>query len=142
VPSVFSRILAGELPARFVWQDEEAVAFLSNRPLRPGHTLVVPRLEVDHWLDVDPRILSHLTEIAQVIGRAQMAVFKPARVGMMIAGLEVPHLHIHVVPIRGMQDLDFGNQDPNPDPKMMDDAASALREEVRNLGFGESAPPS
>ena len=142
MPSVFSRILAGELPARFVWQDEEAVAFLSNRPLRPGHTLVVPRLEVDHWLDVDPRILAHLTEIAQVIGRAQMAAFKPARVGMIIAGLEVPHVHIHVVPIRGMQDLDFGNQDPNPDPKVMDEAARALRDAIRSLGFEKSVPNS
>jgi histidine triad (HIT) family protein len=137
VPSVFARIIAGELPARFVWKDEHAVAFLSNRPLRPGHTLVVPRIEVDHWLDVDPQLLSHLTKLAQVVGRAQMTVFKPTRVGMMIAGLEVPHLHIHVVPIRGMHDLDFGNQDPNPDPKVMDDAARALRDEVVKLGFGE-----
>ena len=137
---MFSRIIAGELPARFVWKDEQAVAFLSNRPLRPGHTLVVPRLEVDHWLDVDPQVLSHLTKIAQVIGRAQMAIFNPARVGLMIAGLEVPHLHIHVVPIRGMQDLDFANQDPNPDPKVMDDAARALRDQVEKLRFGESDP--
>jgi len=142
VPSVFSRIVAGELPARFVWKDEHAVAFLSNRPLRPGHTLVVPRLEVDHWLDVDPQILSHLTKIAQVVGRAQMTVFNPVRVGMMIAGLEVPHLHIHVVPIRGMHDLDFGNQDPDPDTKVMDDAARALRDEMRKKGFGESVPAS
>ena len=142
MPSIFSRIIAGELPARFVWRDEQAVAFLSNRPLRPGHTLVVPRLEVDHWLDVDPQILAHLTKIAQIIGRAQMAAFNPARVGMMIAGLEVPHLHIHVVPIRDMHDLDFGNQDPNPDPKVMDDAAHALRDGVRKLGFGESVPES
>ena len=142
MPSIFSRIIAGELPARFVWKDEQAVAFLSSRPLRPGHTLVVPRLEVDHWIDIDPQILSHLTKIAQVIGRAQMAAFNPARVGVMIAGLEVPHLHIHVVPIRGMHDLDFGNQDPNPDPKVMDDAARALRDEVKKLGFGESVPAS
>ncbi|HYR48336.1 MAG TPA: HIT family protein [Candidatus Polarisedimenticolia bacterium] len=142
MPSIFSRIIAGELPARFIWKDENAVAFLSNRPLRPGHTLVVPRLEVDHWLDVDPQILAHLTKIAQIIGRAQMAAFNPVRIGVMIAGLEVPHLHIHVVPIRGMHDLDFGNQDPNPDPKVMDDAAHALRDGVRKLGFGESVPDS
>lgn len=134
MPSVFSRIIAGELPARFVWQDEQAVAFLSNRPLRPGHTLVVPRVEIDHWLDVEPRLLSHLTEIAQVIGRAQMAAFKPTRIGVIIAGLEVPHLHIHVVPIRGMQDLDFANQDPKPDPKVMDDAAEAIRGAMKAAG--------
>lgn len=130
--SVFTRIIAGELPARFVWQDDTSVAFLSNRPLRPGHTLVVPRLEVDHWLDADPALLAHLMEIAQRVGRVQMAAFKPVRVGMMIAGLEVPHLHIHVIPIRGMQDLDFGNQDPDPDPTMMDAAAEAIRDGLEN----------
>ena len=134
MPSIFSRIIAGELPARFVWQDEHAVAFLTNRPLRPGHTLVVSRLEVDHWLDVDPQLLAHLAKVAQRVGRAQMAVFEPARIGMMIAGLEVPHLHIHVVPIGGMRDLDFRNQDPNPDPKMMDEAAESIRDEIQKLG--------
>lgn len=118
--------MAGELPARFVWQDETCVAFLSIAPIRPGHTLVVPRQEVDHWLDIDPELLAHLTRVSQRIGRVQMAVFKPVRIGMIVAGLEVPHLHIHVIPIRGMQDLDFRNQDPNPDPKMMDEAAEAI----------------
>ena len=140
MPSVFSRIIAGELPARFVWQDEHSVAFLSIRPLRPGHTLVVPRLEVDHWIDVDPALLTHMTKVAQVIGRAQMAAFKPERIGVMIAGLEVPHLHIHVVPIRGMQDLSFANQDPNPDEKMMDGAMRSLRDELRRLGEKDSVP--
>ena len=98
MPSIFSRIIAGELPARFVWKDDRCVAFLSNRPLRPGHTLVVPRLEVDHWLDADPELLGSLSLTAQVIGKAQMAAFDAARIGVLIAGLEVPHLHIHVVP--------------------------------------------
>lgn len=136
--SIFTRIIRGELPARFVWQDELCVVFLSNRPLRPGHALVVPREEVDHWLDVDPALLSHLMTTAQAIGRAQAAAFQPARVGLMIAGLEVPHLHVHVVPIRGMQDLDFANQDPNPDPGMMDGAADSIRRELRALGFSET----
>ena len=128
--SLFTRIINGELPARFVWQDDKCVAFLSIRPLRPGHTLVVPRAEVDHWLDADPDVLAHLMKTAQMVGRAQMAAFKPARIGMMIAGLEVPHLHIHVVPIRGMQDLDFANQVPNPDEAMMDSAAAAIRQQL------------
>ncbi len=132
--SVFSRIIAGELPARFVWKDDRCVAFLSSRPLRPGHTLVVPRQEIDHWLDLDTDLLAHLVATAQVVGRAQMAGFKPARVGLLLAGLEVPHVHFHVVPIRGMHDLDFGNQDPNPDPAMMDKAAETLRSELRKLG--------
>jgi histidine triad (HIT) family protein len=137
VPSVFSRIIAGELPARFVWKDDSSVVFLSNRPLRPGHALVVPRAEIDHWLDLDAGLLDHLFEVAQSIGKAQMAAFKPARIGVMLAGLEVPHCHIHVVPIRGVHDLDFGNQDPNPDPAVMDEAAEAVRRELGNLDFAE-----
>jgi histidine triad (HIT) family protein len=141
VATLFTRIITGELPARFVWQDKLCVAFLSIRPLRPGHTLVVPRAEVDHWLDADAGLFAHLTTTAQLIGKAQMAAFHPTRIGLMIAGLEVPHLHIHVVPIRGMHDLDFGNQDPNPDPDEMDRAAASIRRELRSLGFAEAAGP-
>ncbi len=137
MPSVFSRIIDGELPARFVWKDDSCVAFLSIRPLRPGHTLVVPRAEIDHWLDLDVGLLAHLAETAQAIGKAQMAGFKPARVGVMLAGLEVPHCHLHVVPIRGVHDLDFDNQDPNPDAAVMDDAAATIRRELRKLGYSE-----
>lgn len=133
--SVFTRIINGELPGRFVWKDDQCVAFLSIRPLRPGHTLVVPRLEVDHWLDADPDLVAALMRTAQTIGKAQMAVFHPNRIGLMVAGLEVPHLHIHVVPIRGMQDLDFANQDPNPDASMMDGAATSIRAELRRMGL-------
>jgi histidine triad (HIT) family protein len=139
VASIFTRIIKGELPARFVWQDRQCVAFLSIRPLRPGHTLVVPRLEIDHWTDADPQLLTHLMTTAQAIGKAQTAAFHPTRIGMMIAGLEVPHLHIHVVPIRGMQDLDFANQDPNPEAGMMDEAAAALRKQLEGMGFAQSA---
>jgi len=139
VPTIFSRIIAGELPARFVWKDARCVAFLSNRPLRPGHTLVVPREEIDHWLDLDTDLLAHVVVTAQSIGKAQMVAFKPARIGLMLAGLEVPHAHFHVVPIRGVHDLDFGNQDPNPDEAMMEKAAEAIRAELRRLGFSEAA---
>jgi histidine triad (HIT) family protein len=137
VPSVFSKIIAGELPARFVWRDESCVVFLYIRPLRPGHALVVPRAEIDHWLDLDAALLGHLFETAQSVGKAQMAAFKPARIGVLLAGLEVPHCHIHVVPIRGVHDLDFGNQDPDPDPAVMDEAAQALRRELRKLGYAQ-----
>ena len=133
--SIFTRIIAGELPADFVWRDAVCVAFLSIRPLRPGHTLVVPRLEIDHWLDLEPGLLTHLAGTAQTIGKAQMAAFKPTRIGLLLAGLEVPHVHFHVVPIREAHDLDFGNQDPNPDPAMMTQAGDSLRQELRRLGF-------
>lgn len=137
--SIFSKIIAGELPARFVWKDEQCVAFLSIRPLRPGHVLVVPREEIDHWIDLDAGLLAHLAETAQAIGKAQMTGFKPVRIGVLLAGLEVPHTHIHVVPIRGVHDLDFGNQEPDPDRVMMDDAAATVRRELRKLGYTQVA---
>ncbi len=135
MPTIFTQIIEGRLPARFVWKDDRCVVFLSNRPLRPGHSLVVPRDEVDHWLDLEASLLDHLAETAQAIGRAQMAGFKPERIGVMLAGLEVPHCHFHVVPIRGLHDLDFGNQDPDPDPAMMDESADTSRRELRRLRY-------
>jgi histidine triad (HIT) family protein len=135
MPTVFSRIVAGELPARFVWKDERCVAFLSHRPLRPGHTLVVPRDEVDHWLDLDPELLGHLMAVARNLGRALQRGVRPTRVGMMIAGLEVPHVHIHLVPIHSLHDLDFAQQDPNPEPAEMDRAAATIRASLGALGL-------
>lgn len=132
--SVFTRIIEGELPGRFVWQDERCVAFLSIAPLKPGHTLVVPRDEVDHWLDLEPGLAQHLMTVAQRIGKAQQDAFNPVKVGMLIAGLEVPHVHLHVTPIWGVHDLDFANQDRNPDAAEMDRAAEAIRASLRKLG--------
>lgn len=127
MPTIFTRIIDGELPARFVHSDDRCVAFLSINPLQPGHTLVVPREELDHWLDLSADLLSHLTKVSQRIGVAQQEAFDPAKVGMMIAGLEVPHVHIHVVPIRGVHDLDFAHAEDSPDPAAMDEAAERIR---------------
>src|SRR6476659_2930461 len=95
--TIFTRIINGELPGRFVWRDDRCVAFLSINPLRPGHTLVIPRAEVDHWIDLPADENAHLMRVAHEIGRAQMAAFSPTRVALIIAGMEVPHVHLHVV---------------------------------------------
>lgn len=134
MPTIFTRIIEGELPGRFVWRDDVCVAFLSINPLRPGHTLVVTRAEVDHWLDLEPEVNVHLMGVAQTIGRAQQQAFHPERVGLMIAGLEVPHVHLHVVPIDGVHDLDFANAAADPDPGALDASADALRAALRDLG--------
>jgi histidine triad (HIT) family protein len=135
VPSVFTRIIAGELPARFVWKDERCVAFLSHRPLRPGHTLVVPRLEVDHWLDLEPALLGHVMAVSHQLGRALEHGFRPLRVGMIIAGLEVPHVHVHLVPFHTMDQLNFSQADPNPRPEDLDRAQATIRASLAALGF-------
>lgn len=133
MPSVFTRILNGELPGRFVHQDDRCAAFLSIAPLRPGHTLVVPRVEVDHWLDLEPELVAHLMTVAQTVGRGQMLAFAPTRVGLMIAGLEVPHVHVHVVPIDGPHDLDFANADSRASAAALDGAAEQLRQALARL---------
>lgn len=134
VATLFSRIIAGELPGRFVWRDDTCVAFLSIAPLKPGHTLVVPRAEVDHWLDLPSEDMQHLTHVAQCVGRAIQDAWQPVKVGTTILGLEVPHVHIHVVPIWAPRDLDFDNADADARPEDLDEAAGKLREALRRRG--------
>ena len=130
--SVFSKIIAGEIPGRFVWADERAVAFLTAAPLRDGHTLVVPREEIDQWTDATPDLWAHLTEVARHIGRAQQAQWNSPRVGLLCQGFEVPHLHVHVWPAWGPQDFELSRADQNPDPKHLDEVAATLRARLRD----------
>lgn len=126
MPSIFSRIIAGELPSRAVYADDDVVAFLSIAPLTLGHTLVVPRAEVDQWESIDPALWAKLSAVAQQVGQAVRVAFSPARVGIVVAGFEVPHVHVHVFPTDDMADFDFTNARPRPDAEM-DDAAARLR---------------
>ena len=128
MPTVFTRIITGEWPGRFVYRDDVCAAFLSIAPLQPGHTLVVPIEEIDHWIDAPPELNAHLLSVAQRIGVAQQQAFNPTKVAMIIAGLEVPHLHLHVVPMRTEADLHFANADPSPSPESLDEAAAKIRE--------------
>ena len=137
--SIFTRIIRGELPGRFVWKDEKAVAFLTIAPIRKGHTLVVPREEIDHWLDLPPELARHLTDVAQSVGKGIQQAFQPVKVGMTIAGLEVPHVHLHLLPIWDLQDLNFANQQKDPDPAELDDAAEKIRAALRELGYPQVA---
>lgn len=137
--TVFTRIIEGELPARFVWKDERCVAFLSINPIRSGHVLVVPREEVDHWLDLEEESMAHLMSVSRSIGEAIQNGFGPARVGLIIAGLDVPHLHIHLIPVDGIEDLNFENAEADPAPAELDRAAGVIRRELTALGFEEVA---
>jgi Diadenosine tetraphosphate (Ap4A) hydrolase and other HIT family hydrolases len=139
MPSVFTRIIDGEIPGRFVWKDDRCVAFLTVEPMRPGHTLVVPRQEVDHWIDLGTDLCAHLFEVARVIGRAQYAAFNPRRIGMLIVGDEVPHAHLHLVPIDNASQLSFAVIDRDPAPGALDAAAEAIRDRLRAMGRAEVA---
>ena len=152
MPTLFTRIIEGELPAYFVWEDERCVAFLSKPPHRPGHTLVVPREEVEQWLDLDRELVSHLMSVAQRIGKALRTGFRAARVGVFIAGVEIPHAHIHLIPVeteiyrmgfdfmdeaefRQRQDVECG---ADPSPTEYEEAAAIIREALRELGLALS----
>jgi diadenosine tetraphosphate (Ap4A) HIT family hydrolase len=132
--TLFTRILNGELPGRFVWKDDRCAAFLTIAPIRPGHTLVVPRMEVDHWLDLPPELAAHLLATAQTVGRGIQAAFPCRKVGLMIAGLEVPHVHLHLTPIDALGDLDFARQDGKASPASLDEAAARIRASLRGQG--------
>lgn len=132
--TLFTKIIDGEIPASFVWKDELAVAFMSINPLRPGHTLVVPREEVDHWIDCPAALREHLLDVAREIGQAQQKVFRPERIGLVIAGLEVPHLHLHVVPINRAADLDFSRAAKTVDGKALEESASSIRYILHSMG--------
>jgi diadenosine tetraphosphate (Ap4A) HIT family hydrolase len=138
--SVFTRIIDGELPGRFVWRDPDVVAFLSIAPVARGHVLVVPVTEVDHWTDLDPSLWGRVAAVAQHVGIAIRHVFDAPRVGQMIAGFEVPHVHVHVFPAASIDDIGFVNADPDPDAADLDAVATLLRETLRNNGHVATVP--
>ncbi|MEV0687549.1 HIT family protein [Nocardia sp. NPDC050378] len=138
--SVFSAIIAGQIPGRFVWEDDEFVAFLTIAPVTQGHTLVVPRAEIDQWQDTDPEVMARLMGVAQKIGQAVRAAFDAPRAGLLIAGLEVPHLHTHVFPAYSMGDFDISGADNSPTPESLDEAQSKIKAALRELGYGANVP--
>lgn len=139
-PSVFTLIIQGKIPGRFVWRDDDVVAFLTIGPIRPGHTLVVPVAQIDRWTEVPPDLWARIGEVQQVVGRALMDAFSPVRVGSIIAGLEVPHCHVHLIPIDSESDLSFANVDPDPSPEALDAAAERIRAALRAAGHGARVP--
>lgn len=138
-PSVFTRVIRGEIAGRFVWRDETVVAFLTIAPIRPGHLLVVPIRQVDQWTDLDEETWAAMSRAQLPVGRALKDSFSPVRVGTIIAGLEVPHCHVHLVPIRTEADLDFSRADTSPDPAALDDHAERIRAALRAMGRPEVA---
>ena len=128
--SLFTRIINRELPGRFVYEDDlgddGVVAFLTIEPITQGHTLVVPRAEVDNWQTVDPDVFGRVMDVSQRIGRAVCQAFGAQRAGMIIAGLEVPHLHVHVFPAYNLTDFGFAHVDRNPSAESLDEAQAKI----------------
>ena len=105
--SIFSKIVAGDIPSYKVAEDENFLAFLDIFPLAKGHTLVIPKKETDYIFDMDSEEYNELWAFAQKVAKAQKKIIPCERIGVAVIGLEVPHAHIHLVPINGVSDIDF-----------------------------------
>ncbi|MBK7383332.1 MAG: HIT family protein [Flavobacteriales bacterium] len=110
MPSIFTRIINGEIPCHKVAEDDRFLAFLDINPLREGHTLVVPKMEVDVFFDLPTDVLADIMPFAQEVARRIAKVVPCDRVGVCVIGLEVPHAHVHLIPIDRMSDMDFARE--------------------------------
>ena len=125
MPSLFTRIVRGEIPCHKVAEDDRFLAFLDIAPLRMGHTLVIPKVEVDRFFDLPSDVLADMLPFAQQVAQRIKAVVPCDRVGLAVIGLEVPHAHLHLIPIDTMEDMDFGRPKLKPGPDEL--AALAVR---------------
>lgn len=140
MPSIFTRIIDGEIPGRFVWRDDTVVAWIDIRPLSSGHSLVVPIVEIDLWTDLPVDTVTHTMRVAHAVANAQLTVWPASRAGLMIAGFEVPHVHVHVFPTDGMHNFDFRTANTNAAPEVLDADMHRLRDALRMLGHGAYVP--
>lgn len=127
VPTIFTRIIEREIPSFAVAESDRFYAFLDIRPVRPGHTLVVPKVEVDYFFDLDPGVLSDILTFSQPIARALKRVTACERVGVVVAGLEVPHAHLHLIPIESERDLHLDRRDVKATSEDLAAMASKIR---------------
>ncbi|MGJ7456585.1 HIT family protein [Halomonas sp. MA07-2] len=124
--SVFTRIMQGEIPGHFVHEDDQCVVIMTIQPMKPGHVLVIPREEIDHWDDLPADLTAHLMAVSKRVTRAIKRAFPCERVGLLIVGLEVPHVHIHLTPLDAMEDLRVLGLDMAPAEKL-----AAAAEKIR-----------
>ena len=127
MPTIFTRIIQGDIPGTFVHRDERCVVFMSINPMARGHALVVPIEEHDHWIDMPEELVAHLFSVSHRIGRAQKQAFDCDKVGVIIAGYEVPHTNVHLVPTVSMSQLSFANAAASVDRGDLEAAAAAIR---------------
>ena len=125
--SIFSKIVNGEIPCYEIAEDDEFFAFLDINPLNHGHTLVVPKVEVDYIFDLEDDLLGRMNVFAKKVGLAIEKVVKCERIGIAVLGLEVPHAHIHLIPINGIYDIDFSKQKLELSPEEFNKIAEEIR---------------
>lgn len=137
--TVFELIINEEIPGKFVWADELCVAIATIEPVTTGHVLVIPREPISKWTDLPPNLLEHLMRVSQIIGKAAEKAFDAPRTALLIAGFEVPHTHIHVIPAHGAEDASLAKAHAVPESEIAD-AAHALRDVLRAEGYSKRIP--
>ncbi|MDO4613841.1 MAG: HIT family protein [Actinomycetaceae bacterium] len=140
--TLFTRIINGEIPGTFVWADEECVAFMTIEPVTPGHLLLVPRQEAESYWDASPEVVAHMARVAQILSRAQLEAFSTARVAQAVAGFDVPHLHIHLIPVDSEADMALSKAKA-AEPSELEEAAAKIRAALSKAGYPqvcEAAP--
>lgn len=128
--TVFTRIIEGTIPGTFVYRDEQCVAFMSINPITPGHVLVVPIQEVDHWIDLSSELSAHLFAISRRISQAIQKAFPCERMGLIIAGYEINHCHIHLIPTHSMADLSFANAMSSVPREQLESHAARIQQQL------------
>lgn len=132
--TIFSRIVAGEIPCYKIAETADYLAFLDVRPQAKGHTLCIPKREIDYIFDMDDALLAGLTVFAKKVAKAVEKVVPCKRIGIAVIGLEVPHAHVHLIPLNTLSDLSFGKEPVLMAPEEMSALAAKIAAEV---GRGE-----
>lgn len=127
--SIFSKIVSGEISAHIVAETAEYLAFLDVNPLVMGHVLVIPKKEVDYIFDLDDDTYAGLTIFAKVVANGLKKAFPCSKVGVAVVGLEVPHVHIHLIPMNNVSDMNFSKEKLKPSPEDLAEAAAKIRAE-------------
>lgn len=135
--SIFTRIINREIPGHFVWEDDRCIAIMTIMPIRDGHCMVIPKQEVDHWDDVPEDTARHLMSVSQKVAKAVKAVVPCRRIGVSIVGIEVPHTHIHLMPMDTTADMDFRNAREVPQQQLAD-IAGKIRQVLLDQGHREA----
>lgn len=129
--TIFSKIIAGEIPCYKIAENDEFFAFLDINPVNWGHTLIVPKKETDYIFDISDDELGRMMIFSKKVARAIREALPCRKVGVTVLGLEVPHAHIHLVPLKNEGDMNFNNKIDNPDPEKMKQIAAAIREKIK-----------
>ncbi len=128
--SIFTRIIKGEIPCYKIFEDEQVFAFLDINPVSKGHTLLIPKVEVDYYFDLEEDLLAHLSIQSKNIANAIREATSCERVGVAVVGLEVPHAHVHLIPINQMSDFSFSGKKLKLSPEEFESLAKDIRSRI------------